>query len=398
MTASLTTAAPVTLEMPSGFDIDGIIREVYRAGAGLTDWVSPLKKMEEALGAWVVQFLCVDKRTGTLSFSYESGKASPECALDFFRHYSRIDPRAELLARLPPGNWIACEEHFDEDYVATSPFYQEFLIPYGGRYAFAAKIYEDADRALTFVLIRGTESQPFNVIERNVIQRLASHLLEAFHTNMQLSRKAEQLSVGQAVLERMRQPIILIDDFRRIMYCNKTGRAVIDRGDTLLDANGLLSCADSECDVDMMLAMREIALAPHNASHISAIPRAERRTLRLVRRGRRERSIMSMLALRPEHTLGSFGFTPQMLLTIYEPGMLSAVEPDHFLLASAFDFTPAEARVAGALATGLSPKEISASLCVALSTVRSQLKAIYGKTGVNRQSELVRILLRVGEF
>ncbi len=393
-----TTGNHASLETRPVFDVDVIIRDLYRASAGLAEWIVPLKKMEEALNAWVVQFLCIDKRTGTLSFSYESGKASPECALDYFRHYSRIDPRAAMLAQMPAGNWIACEEHFDEAYVASSPFYQEFLLPYGGRYAFAAKIFEDAERALTFVMIRGREDQPFNIEERGMIQRLASHLLEAFQNNMLLSKKSEQLNVGQAVLERMRQPIILIDDVRRIMYCNKAGQAIIDRGDLLINANGLLSCADTECDVDMMLAMREIALAPHNASHAAVLPRAERRILRISKKGSPQRAIASMQALRPENTLGSFGFTPQVLVTIFEPGKLTTINPDPLLLATMFDLTPAEAKVAAALAKGHSPKKIATSLNLAVSTVRSQLKTIFGKTGAKRQSELVGMLLRVGDL
>ena len=398
MTALVTRGGERRVEMQAAFDVDAIISDLYRTGAGLTEWIVPLGKMEEALNAWVVQFLCVDKRTGTLSFSYESGKASPECALDYFRHYSRIDPRAALLAKMPPGNWIACEEHFDDAYVATSPFYQDFLLPYGGRYAYAAKIFEDAERALTFVLIRGRDEPPFNFAERKTIQRLASHLLEAFQTNMALSRKSEQLNVGQAVLERMHQPIILIDDVRRIMYCNKAGQAIIDRGDLLINSNGLLSCSDTESDVDMMLAMREIALAPHNASHIAVIPKVERKIIRMQRKGSRHRAIASMQALRPENTLGSFGFTPQVLVTVFEPGKLATIDPDPILLATMFDLTPAEARVAAALANGSSPKQIAATSNVAHSTVRSQLKAIFGKTGAARQSELVGMLLRVGEF
>ena len=398
MTALEKAGNNLPIEKPFGFDLDAIIRDVYRAGAGLADWITPLKKMEDTLSAWLVQFLCVDKRTGTLSFSYEAGKASPECALDYFRHYSRIDPRAALLAKLPAGNWVACEEHFDETYVAASPFYQEFLLPYGGRYVFAAKIFEDADRALTFSMIRGRDQPPFDVMERRTIQRLASHVLDAFDMNMHLSRKSEQLNVGQAVLARMRQPIILIDDVRRIMYANSAGQAIIDRGELFLNANGLLSCADTESDIDMMLAMREIALAPHNASHIAVSPRLERRIIRMVKKGSRQPAMANMLALRPETTLGTFGFSPQVLVTIYEPDTASCIELDPLLLATLFDFTPAEARVAAAMANGSSPKEIATTFGVALSTIRSQLLAIFAKTGATRQSELVHILLRVGEL
>jgi hypothetical protein len=35
---------------------------------------------------------------------------------------------------LGEGEWANCHEHFDEAFVARSAFYQDFLIPHGGRY------------------------------------------------------------------------------------------------------------------------------------------------------------------------------------------------------------------------------------------------------------------------
>ena len=96
-----TTSATASRMAISDSSVDTIVQAIYRAGTGLTEWVEPLKKIEAAFGAWVVQFLGFDKRNGAVTFSYESGTASPECALDYFRRYSLIDPRAVLLFGMP---------------------------------------------------------------------------------------------------------------------------------------------------------------------------------------------------------------------------------------------------------------------------------------------------------
>jgi DNA-binding CsgD family transcriptional regulator len=59
-----------------------------------------------------------------------------------------------------------------------------------------------------------------------------------------------------------------------------------------------------------------------------------------------------------------------------------------------FGLTPAEARLALALFEGLSPGEAAISFGVSLNTVRVQLGRIFEKTGTNRQSELVRLMMR----
>ncbi|MCP6151313.1 hypothetical protein NL425_26555, partial [Klebsiella pneumoniae] len=58
-------------------------------------------------------------------------------------------------------------------------------------------------------------------------------------------------------------------------------------------------------------------------------------------------------------------------------------------LATTFSLTPAEAALAAALAVGASLADFAEQRGVAMSTVRSQLKALYEKTDTRRQGELV---------
>jgi DNA-binding CsgD family transcriptional regulator len=67
--------------------------------------------------------------------------------------------------------------------------------------------------------------------------------------------------------------------------------------------------------------------------------------------------------------------------------------PEDTLLRTLYGLTRAECRVALLLSDGRAPKEIASKIGVTENTVRSQIKNIYNKTGVKRQSELVRLLL-----
>ena len=89
--------------------------------------------------------------------------------------------------------------------------------------------------------------------------------------------------------------------------------------------------------------------------------------------------------------MSSFGRTPQALFTVFEPG--AAIDIDPFLLSTTFDLTPAEARLAAKIVNGLTPDECALALGVKISTVRSQLIAVYGKTGATGQADLVRLVL-----
>jgi len=72
---------------------------------------------------------------------------------------------------------------------------------------------------------------------------------------------------------------------------------------------------------------------------------------------------------------------------------LKPQRPTDSLLRTLYGLTRAECRVALLLSDGRAPKQIADTVGVTENTVRSQIKSIYGKTGVKRQSELIRLLV-----
>ena len=70
--------------------------------------------------------------------------------------------------------------------------------------------------------------------------------------------------------------------------------------------------------------------------------------------------------------------------------------PSHTFLREAFGFTPAEAALALDLADGLAAADCATLRGVSVHTVRSQLRALFGKTGTSRQAELVTLVLAMG--
>ena len=59
-----------------------------------------------------------------------------------------------------------------------------------------------------------------------------------------------------------------------------------------------------------------------------------------------------------------------------------------------FGLTRAEARVAAGLLDGQSPNQIAAALGVSVHTVRSQVRAILGKSGTSSQLQFVSLAFR----
>lgn len=77
---------------------------------------------------------------------------------------------------------------------------------------------------------------------------------------------------------------------------------------------------------------------------------------------------------------------------------ISATAPSPNILSGLFDLTPAEARLAIALASGRSVREAAVEVGIAVKSARIYLERIFRKTGTNRQSQLMALLKSTRPF
>jgi len=377
-------------------EFDGIVQSIYRAGAGLESWGEPLRRIAEASSAWATTLGAIDTRTNSLLFNYAAGPRPAAASAEYARTYCRIDPRIELLRREPVGKWVDCDKYFDEKFPERHRFFREFTHRYGSRYVYAVKLLEDD----TAMIVMGYHRQAGNPLvdrgERRLLERLAEHLAAALAVQKSHLNVVERDALGFILLDRLRQPVILLDGNGNITFRSQEANALLERGDPLIDRNGVLACRDPESDAALTLALRELSSLPSNPRRLGN-QAEERRSLRLPLADGRSTVAATLLALRsstPEPDV--IGPASRALLMIHQPGLAKEVDPG--FLAAAFTFTPAEARMAARLAAGLSVDEIAVEFNVSVATIRTQLASVFDKTGTRRQAELVRLLLMASAF
>jgi DNA-binding CsgD family transcriptional regulator len=84
-------------------------------------------------------------------------------------------------------------------------------------------------------------------------------------------------------------------------------------------------------------------------------------------------------------------YRPYATMFIVSPERTLQISPN--LIANFFGLTPAEAKLAIAVAQGTRLSDYAEEKGVSIHTVNSQVKSVLSKTGVNRQAELVKLLL-----
>jgi DNA-binding CsgD family transcriptional regulator len=82
---------------------------------------------------------------------------------------------------------------------------------------------------------------------------------------------------------------------------------------------------------------------------------------------------------------------PAIVLFLRDPEIKT--QPPSKVIQQLFHFTPAETTLAIELANGLSLDEAAELLNIRRNTARAHLRSIFSKTGVRRQTELVRLIL-----
>jgi DNA-binding CsgD family transcriptional regulator/PAS domain-containing protein len=365
-------------------EFDGVVVDFYKAAVGDQPWGHGLEKVRQAMGAQVVNLYGAVKQTKSVAFSFEVGHAQPEAALDFIREYHQIDPRAALGMNLPVGQVTSCHRHFDEAFVAQDRFYQEFLIPYGGRYSTGMKVYEDDEQAVIWGIHRPLGAHPLNDDEEALIGRLGLQLLNAVAIFLAQKKTAQPASLGFKLLQRMPQPLMLLDETRHIVFCNEPARELLGAGAVLTNEAGLLSGPSLADDVQLLIALRKLGLS--TMSYLGNGPASGKVFLRL-QNNLGSRMGIYLYAMRPKETMGAFGPNGLALVMLHDPTRESKL--DAFVVAATWGLTPAEAKVAIALKQGLSGPEIALAHGVSPNTVRTQIQSAMAKMGVTRQAELV---------
>lgn len=369
--------------------LDEVVAAAYEAAAGVRPWSDACGVLCAAMDLWCVQILGLFKSTGAIAFSFEGGQLSPEATLQFFARYHAINPRFALGPLLGDGNWVHDHEHFDDDFVARDPFFQEYLIPFGGRYASATKLVDDGDLFVLLTLHRGVGKSPLDDARVAEVDRIRSHLERALRIHLRRQSSRPMSVAGHALLEVLPQGVIVVDETRRIAYSNPAGRELLERGGPLVDRDGRLDGADLRGSRELLASIRSLGLGGALVSGGGS----DRALLRLSGAGRAVELLVFAIAVRPSATMRVFGDDPCAILIAHPLDATARLDP--LIVSLAFNLTPAEARVAIAIAEGASPEEVATHRSVSLATVRTQLRCIFEKLGVRRQSDMVRMLLEL---
>jgi len=306
-----------------------------------------------------------------------AGHTGPDAAEAYRDHYAALDPYRPVIDALPVGGWSTCRAYFDDQFVARSAFYSEYLIPRGIRYMSAARLLT-RDRFDVYLGVhRAPRQAPFARAELQRLERVGRHLGRAAGAFLDVTQTRLGHAAGLGALEQIVKPTLLVDVDGRVLYANPAAEAAL-RASTVIAQQQDRLVAPQPADTERMQALIERA-ARHQAGGETRLGAAAGMT-----------AIVTVTPAGRAMTLHSLAPTAVALVMLHDP---RGAAPSPARLQGTFGLTPAETVLAQGLIAGQRLAEIAATRSVSVETVRTQLRALFRKTGTTRQPDLVRVLL-----
>jgi DNA-binding CsgD family transcriptional regulator len=353
------------------FEAD-LIASIYEAGAFPERWPDALHKLGKSLGARGGNLI----RSTASQLEMQSSPDVAEVTREFAREgWNQQNTRvSRLLERSGYAGFLTDSHlHTDEELVSL-PMYTEFLNRHGVA-AGAATIVQGARNDALIVAVEAFADHAASRLAVPALDRLRPHLARAcvLSSEIQAAKVADLVqafnSLGSAIglLDHAGRLVSGSDQFMRYY------------ADLMSDGTARLRMRDEQSDRRFGLALAHLdrhkaglSLAVRDRNGVGAA------VMHLIPARNDARELFSKAAI---------------FAVIARPG--NDLLPGADIIAALFDLTPAEARVARAIAQGLSPAEIAKELNQSYETVRSHLKRVFGKTSTKRQNELTLLISKL---
>jgi DNA-binding CsgD family transcriptional regulator len=298
--------------------------------------------------------------------------------LAFRSKWYELDP----FIGVPPERVMLVSDLMTDVQWQSSHFFLDYVrrtVPIDASRVMGVNITTQAGTMSRLRLHRFQHLPPFSAADKQHLAMFVPHIKQAMKLTALLHCNESQKRIYEEGLERLNIGVIVLSETAQLLRANPTARQMLDSADGLR----LLDRQLAASTVTETRALRHLLA--------SARERPGQVTAMCLSRPSGRRKLAAVVRSIPLVEESEGRERPAVSIFLRDPDTLA--EPAHDIARQLFDFTPAEAHLAIELLNGLSLDEAAAKLGILRNTGRAHLRAIFSKTGVSRQSELIRVLL-----
>ncbi|MFC3651949.1 helix-turn-helix transcriptional regulator [Dyella humi] len=377
--------------------LETLVADLYESALLPEQIPDVLARINRALDCDGLHLIGKDEETSSVFASVVIGERIAAAERDYLAHYHRIDPRLQIGLNTPTGMVVACHDVLDDHFVSGSEFYQDFLIPAGPRYVIGGNIYRTGGKNIHVALNHLIGRPEFSEEKRKEVGAYMFHLSRWAKHLFLADELRGAASSGFFALETLGQGILILDERSAVLFANQAsqrllGNVLTTRGFRTSWAPGAQLKAQFKATIRDRQARTRTLVHPIGGRPtplvLSLLPLPRDRGM-----GVRMPSGMEVVSRVLDPALpGGIGVIPSASLVVLIREQVAVSPPGPGRYQRAFGLTPAEARLAVALAHGASPQGYADTAGLSIATVRTQIRALLAKTGAASLRALVVLL------
>lgn len=233
-------------------------------------------------------------------------------------------------------------------------------------------------------ITRSHDAPPFDARDREICRMLLPHLRRSLHMHNMLNRSELIGALYSQAITRLSVATIVLDENGAVLQLNEVARELLAQADGLKLVGGRLEATYPSDNRELHKLISEAFTAHQQQRTLSRDALSVSRPSGEVNLG---------VIAEPMPSLDWAEGKGQPAVVLYVRDAVGKSQVSNAVAKQLFNFTPAETALALELANGLSLEEAAENLNIMRNTARAHLRAIFSKTGVRRQAELVRVML-----
>ena len=369
---------------------DRILQSLHAAAFADARWPAASGLVDEAIGATGSFLVIADGRTrDDALFAQICSRGERHRALEreYYRDYYPIDERLPRIRKLPDGRVTPVPSLSTEAERRTSAVCNELLPRLNARDGLTVRL--DGPEASSVVWSIGdpVDGDGWTSERVQTIGRLLPHLRQ-FVAVRQALAGARALGASLVdLLDNVRAGVIQLDRRGRVVAANDRARVLLNARDGLRDEDGHLRAALPRDDAALQRLLARTLPLLGGPGEGGSMP--------LRRPGTRSRLVLHVSPVHDPGTVFDRGRVGALVLAV-DPADRAGIDPER--VGKALGLTPAESRVAIALAEGGTVDDIAIATGRSWNTVKWHLQHIYAALGVSRQFELAQLVASLSDL
>ncbi|UVE17409.1 helix-turn-helix transcriptional regulator [Pseudomonas sp. LS44] len=361
-------------------EYDRVIGELYDGALDPKLMVHPLRHMRELFQANYVTLILRLPDQPEMGLMLVAGDIKDEGEVSYQVYPQTMNP----FINQPMDRVFTVDDVMSESEWEHSAYFQQVCSQQGVFHVMGADISTPDGGKFRFRITRPKSAPKFSAAECALCEMFLPHLRRSLRMHNLLDRSESLSELYAQAISRLSVATIVLDESGSVLKINPVAKEILDRSDGLKLVGGRLEATYPSDNRELQRLVRNAFACEGEEGRAVAEAMSVARPSGQVSLG---------LVVEAIPSLDWADGKGKPAAVVYIRDAVGKSIASEVVTKQLFNLTRAETALAMELANGLSLEEAAEVLNVRRNTARAHLRSIFSKTGVRRQTELVRILL-----